>query len=245
MQKQEPRKKATVSSSAPADNSHYTDPSSLIVDVGDPDVADLDIVPDEEFSEEDLDVVDLLGADFDVTANKRKKVRKHTSALIEEIDQEPESTMASDAEGQPPLEQDEMVEPVRTAVRAADDRKAEDVRAIRISKLTYIASFVIIATGNNTPQIRAIGNLIEEELAKKHEMFARRRDGTANSGWMLLDYGDLLVNIFSPEQREKYNLEALWRHGEELDVSDCITGPETRALQSEDEAIPSLDNWID
>lgn len=56
--------------------------------------------------------------------------------------------------------------------------------------------------------------------------------------------GDLLVNIFTPEQRERYNLEKLWANGEELDVSDCILGPENKQVEKV-ESEESLDNWVD
>lgn len=212
------------------DGSTDFDMPELIVEVGEGD-------PDDE------SIVDILGDNFDVKTEKRKKTRKRTNDFVEEITLERDTLLTSDADGQPPIEHDETTKFVRTVVRAADERKGEDVLAIRISKLTYVASFVVIVTGNNTPQIRAIGNLVEEDLAKKHGVQARRRDGTANSGWLLLDYGDFMVNIFSPEQRANYDLESLWRHGEELDISDYITGPQIDA-DEDDVTSDSLDDWL-
>lgn len=157
------------------ENSEVTN-SPEFVDIGAGDLRD-----------EDIDILKTLGTELEVYTEKRKKMRRRTSALVDEILLEPESELTSDADELPPIEEDESTEYVRTAVRAADKRKAESILALRVSKLTYICSFVIIATGNNAPQVRAIGNLIEEDLAKNHKLDPRRRDGTANCGWLLLD----------------------------------------------------------
>lgn len=154
-------------------NSQYNDMPELIVDIGDGDLDD--------------NVIDVIRPDSQGTSEKRKKLRKRTGDIIDEITMPPESILTSDADQQPPISEDETTKYVRTAAKAADERKAVDILALRVSKLTYTATFIVIATGKNTPQIRAIGNLIEEDLAKKHRMFSQRRDGTANSGWLLLD----------------------------------------------------------
>lgn len=118
---------------------------------------------------------------------KRKKVRHSLQSLIDEIDEETDSIYTSDADGQPPVQEDETARFVRTAVKAADERKGSDIQAMRVSKLTYITSFLIIITGKNTPQIRAIANLVEDDLVKVHDLRPKRIDGVANSGWMLMD----------------------------------------------------------
>lgn len=169
-----------------AENSRLIDGSEYTMDVENVDFGDIPF-SDEDSTDTEADIVDVVGADFDMVTEKRKKVRRRTSAFMEEINQEPESTFTSDADGQPPIEDDECTQCVRSAVRAADERKAEDVVAIRVSKVTYITSFIVIATANNTPQMRAVANLVEESLAKKHDMFIRRKDGTTVSGWLLLD----------------------------------------------------------
>lgn len=155
------------------ENSDYADMSEFIVDVDDDDL--------------DENIVEVIGPDADVKEEKRKKIRKRTGSFIDEINMPPESALTSDADRQPPISEDETSQYIRTAVKAADGRKAGDIIALRVSKLTYTASFIVIATGKSSPQMRAIGNLVEEELVKTHQMPVRRRDGTANSGWLLLD----------------------------------------------------------
>lgn len=152
-----------------------------------------DIITDNEIGEGDkadddflLDGVTVV----DVTApQRRKKQRRRMTELLDAIshESEPESAMAADANTIPDLADDESVEYVRTAVSAADKRKGEDILAIRVSKLTYITSFIVIITGNNPPQLRAISNLIEDDLAKSHSLKPKRVEGVPNSGWILLD----------------------------------------------------------
>lgn len=163
----------------PNDDDDAPDPlGDLIVDLDDTDEMDIDDI------DNDLNVVDI-GA----PPQRTKRVRRRTSDLVNEIDIQtaPDDTYAGDADSQPPLEQDDILPYIRTVVQAADTRKAEDIIAIRVSKVTYITSFVIAATGNSPPQLRAIANLIEEDLTKQHGLEPRRVDGVPNSGWILLD----------------------------------------------------------
>lgn len=120
---------------------------------------------------------------------KRKEERARTRSLLDAITTQPEpnTAFAADAESQPPIELDESAEYIHTVVQAADTRKANDIRVLRVSKLTHITSFIVIATGNSAPQIRAIANLIEEDLTKNHKLEPRRIDGVPTSGWILLD----------------------------------------------------------
>jgi ribosome-associated protein len=153
---------------------------------------------------------------------KTKKVRARTKSLIGEIGKFVDIVDRDSVASLPPVELDEVAEHARTAIRAADQRKATDPVVIRIANVSYITTFMVCVTGNNAPQIRAIGNLVEEDLLKKHKLKPKRSTGTANSGWLLLDYGDMMVHIFSPEERENYDLETLWARGEVLDISDCL-----------------------
>lgn len=150
------------------------------------------------YSDEDY-IVDIEGVEFDDDDEpgvvnlpdseelKRKKVRKNISDLVDKISMQPVSMFTSDADEQPAIEDDETTKYVRTVVRAIDERKGEDIRAFRVSKLSFITSFVVVAHGKNTPQMRAIRNLVEEDLFKQHQMHAKRKNGIAESGWILLD----------------------------------------------------------
>jgi ribosome-associated protein len=90
-----------------------------------------------------------------------------------------------------------------------DDKKAIDVLTIDISTRSSFADCFVIASGGSTRQVGALADDVYDELAKK-EILPRHVEGKADSGWILLDYGDTIVNIFGQEERERYNIEKLW-----------------------------------
>lgn len=181
------------------DSSMLNDDDSFIVDIlEDDDDSNYDGVP---FDEPYTDVGDLEfegGHDDDIddsnvidvsVPQREKRLRKRTSSLIESISTQPVpgTAFTADADEMPDIESDEIAEYVRTAASAADERKGENIVALRVSKLTEITSFIVIISAKNTPQMRAISNLVEESIGKKHGMEPRRTDGVPNSGWILLD----------------------------------------------------------
>ena len=97
----------------------------------------------------------------------------------------------------------------RIAAELASDRKAEDVVALDIRRLTFIADFFVICTVPAERQMRIVSDVLIKELKEGGGQF-RRREGAENSGWVLLDFGDLIVHLFSPKQRSYYRLEQLW-----------------------------------
>ena len=89
-----------------------------------------------------------------------------------------------------PLAEDDTLPVVETVAAAADKRKAEDIYAIRVSSLTTVSSFFVLVSGNSRPQIQAIAAAIEEDVLEQHGMEPRNGgEGTADSGWILLDFG--------------------------------------------------------
>jgi ribosome-associated protein len=100
------------------------------------------------------------------------------------------------------------------AADAADDRKAGDMVLIDISQVSVLADYLLIVSGFSKVQLRAISISIIEKLEDEYERPPLRTEGQDRGGWILLDYGDLIVHIMMPEQREFYNLEAFWGHGE-------------------------------
>ncbi len=93
------------------------------------------------------------------------------------------------------------------------DRKAEDIIMLDIRELSVIADYFVICTGTSDRQVRAIANALDEELGKR-EVHPRGTEGMAQAQWVLMDYGDVIVHIFAPEQREYYKLERLWSKGQ-------------------------------
>lgn len=91
----------------------------------------------------------------------------------------------------------------------AADKKASDVTVLDIRDLSVLADYFVICTGANARQIQAIADAIEERLSSL-KVPTRSFEGSANTGWMLLDAGDVIVHIFGPMERDFYRLERLW-----------------------------------
>jgi len=95
------------------------------------------------------------------------------------------------------------------AVDVLSDREALDIALIDISKNATFTDYFVIATAQSPLQFNALADYLERELGPGG-VELRHREGTPDSGWLLLDFGDLIVHIFSPEQRQYYRLEDLW-----------------------------------
>ena len=103
----------------------------------------------------------------------------------------------------------ESLQLAKAAVDIASDKKASDVLLLDIRDITTIADYFVICNGNNTRQIQAIAESLQEELKKQGAQLLYR-EGVADTGWILLDFGDVIVHIFGPKEREYYRLERLW-----------------------------------
>lgn len=109
-------------------------------------------------------------------------------------------------------------EMVQIAVEAMKDKKAEDIRVIDISKISVIADYFVIASGNNNNQVQAIVDNVEEKLHMEG-CTEPRVEGYNSASWILLDYNDVIVHVFSRDDRLFYDLERIWRDGVEIDIN--------------------------
>ena len=100
----------------------------------------------------------------------------------------------------------------KLAVAALEDRKAEDVTVIDISEISPIADYFIIANGTNQNQLQAMRDAADEALYKAG-VKVQQIEGNQSSTWILMDYGDIIIHIFSKEDRLFYDLERTWRDG--------------------------------
>lgn len=105
---------------------------------------------------------------------------------------------------------------IRWAVEAAQDKQAVDVTVLKLAGTTAFAEYFLLCSGSSQPQIKAIGEAIEERLDRERVHLAHR-EGKSGAEWVLLDYGDFIVHIFSERARQYYDLERLWRTAERLD----------------------------
>ena len=121
-----------------------------------------------------------------------------------------------------PIEDDEMLPFVLTAVKAADMRKGGNIKALRISHMTEVTTFMIIVEGNSKPQNQAIANAIEDDIWAKYSREPVNKDGDAGSGWLVMDYGSVMIHIMTPKMRDFYKIERRWSHAENVDLSGVI-----------------------
>ena len=102
------------------------------------------------------------------------------------------------------------------AAKACDEKKAKDIKLININKVSFISEWILIAEGLSDVQVRSISNSVEGELREKANVEPKRKEGIYEAKWALLDYGDLIINIFQPETRKFYDLESFWSNGDDL-----------------------------
>ncbi len=107
----------------------------------------------------------------------------------------------------------------KIAIAALEDRKAEDIKIIDIQSISPIADYFIIANGTNQPQLQAMRDACDEALGRAG-LFKKQLEGNSNSTWILMDYGDIIIHIFSKEDRLFYDLERIWRDGTLIDQSE-------------------------
>lgn len=97
-------------------------------------------------------------------------------------------------------------------VDAVERKKGSDILVLDLRSISVIADFFVIATGDNERQIKAIADQIFEDL-KEQGKSPYRKEGSPASGWVIVDYADVVVHIFSPQERAYYQLERLWSEG--------------------------------
>ncbi len=106
------------------------------------------------------------------------------------------------------------------AAAAAADKKAADLRILDLGELLGIIDFFVLASASNERQLGTIVEEVERRLKQSLGRSPLRREGTKDTGWMVLDYGDIVVHAFTQEQRAFYNLERLWSDAPQLPVPD-------------------------
>ena len=112
-------------------------------------------------------------------------------------------------------------ETAHIAVKALDEKKGENITLIKTEKITVVADYFVIVNGNSNTHVKSLADEAEYALSQAG-IEANHIEGKA-TGWILLDYGSVMIHIFTPEAREYYNLEKLWADGESVDISSLIS----------------------
>lgn len=102
------------------------------------------------------------------------------------------------------------------SVRVLRDRLADDLRILNVHEVSTVTSYFLIATASGIPHIRALTDELDT-TCKNNKIKHRRRGGSPESGWMVMDFGDVVVHIMTREHREFYALEQLWSDAKTVD----------------------------
>ncbi|AGY81373.1 MULTISPECIES: ribosome silencing factor [Carnobacterium] len=117
--------------------------------------------------------------------------------------------------------ENESMKLVELVVKAADDKRAEDIIAMDVSKISILADCFIVMHGNSEKQVKAISEEIIDQ-AEKAGMDVRRVEGRESSKWLLIDLGEVIVHVFHYSERSFYNLEKLWSDAPLVDITNMV-----------------------
>ena len=106
---------------------------------------------------------------------------------------------------------------VKKIYNAIDDKKAIDITVIDISEVSVMADYFIIASASNPNQLEALLDAADKVMYEQ-DIQPKQIEGGKNSPWILMDYGDIIVHLFTEEGRGFYDLERIWRDGEAVDI---------------------------
>ncbi|MCR4694039.1 MAG: ribosome silencing factor [Pseudobutyrivibrio sp.] len=110
-------------------------------------------------------------------------------------------------------------EMARLIAKALDDKKAIDIKAIDISNVSVMADYFIVASASNQSQLNAMQDEVDR-IMYENNIHAKSIEGNRQSTWVLMDYEDVIVHLFSEEDRLFYDLERIWKDGIIIDASD-------------------------
>jgi len=115
------------------------------------------------------------------------------------------------------------------AAEAAAEKKAEDLVVLDVVATLVITSYFVVATGRNDRQVRTIADQVEDTLRETAGIKPIGREGEREGRWVLLDFGEVVVHVFQPDEREFYRLEKLWADAPRVALPESITGPTQQA----------------
>jgi len=113
----------------------------------------------------------------------------------------------------------EIKDSVKMIYNALDEKKADNIKIIDISKISVIADYFIIAGGLNLRQVKTLADNVEEKLGREG-VVPKNIEGYQNANWILMDYGNIIVHIFNQEDRLFYDLERIWTDGKLIEIDE-------------------------
>ena len=108
-----------------------------------------------------------------------------------------------------------------TATKALDSKKGMNIKLLKIDRVSSLADYFLICTGTSNTHVRTLCDYVEYEMEQLGEPLLGR-EGRRGNTWELLDYGCIVIHVFTDEARRFYDLERLWADAEQVDISDII-----------------------
>jgi ribosome-associated protein len=121
------------------------------------------------------------------------------------------------------LMEDSSLQLALSAVHAAEGRKGADITLLRTTAVSLLADYFVIITGFSKVQVRAIAYSVSDAVEEDLQRLPKHMEGQGDANWVLLDYGDVIVHVMMPQEREFYDLEAFWGHAEKVDFAELLT----------------------
>ena len=109
---------------------------------------------------------------------------------------------------------------LKIAANALNDKKGKEITAIKIDDLTVLGEYFLICTANSSTQLRALSDEVDEKL-KENGLLPHHIEGRT-TGWIVLDYESVIVHVFTPNEREFYNLDSMWSDATEIDLTTIL-----------------------
>ncbi|MEL6224858.1 MAG: ribosome silencing factor [Cyanobacteria bacterium J06627_8] len=106
--------------------------------------------------------------------------------------------------------------------QGADERKADNIVLLNVEEVSYLADYFVVMTGFSKVQVRAIAGAIEQNVEEKIGRSPLQVEGLSEGTWVLIDYGEVIAHIFTPDERDFYGLEAFWGHAEKQSYAELM-----------------------
>ena len=118
------------------------------------------------------------------------------------------------------------LELAKAAVQILDKKKGMDLKLIGIRDISVLADYFVIATGTSSTHVKALADEVEFQLKEQYVVSTEHTEGYRSNSWILLDYGNVIVHVFTEESRAFYDLDRLWQDGEIVDIQEILKANE-------------------
>jgi len=108
---------------------------------------------------------------------------------------------------------EDMLELAHSIVNALEEKKGEDILLLDLTRIASFTSMFVICSGGSERTLKALSNEVRRVIKEKYSLRPLQVEGEPGSGWVLLDYGGVILHLFSPDRRDYYALEQLWADG--------------------------------